>query len=115
MPYSSTDSENGEMRYFFICAALKLPCFKIQSPGANLNGIIANLFWGMRWRSVSRHCAASRKIAGSNSVGVTKIFQLINSSGRTVKLRLTYLLERNVYHGYLLGRKGGRGVRMTTF
>ena len=46
-------------------------------------------FWGTRWRSWLRHCATSRKVAGSISDGVIGIFHWHNPSGRTMALGLT--------------------------
>ena len=46
--------------------------------------------WGRtRWRSWLRHCATSRKVAGSIPDGVTGIFHGHNPSGRTTALGLT--------------------------
>ena len=44
---------------------------------------------GKRWRSWLRHCAASRKVAGSIPDYVTGIFHWHNPSGRTMTLALT--------------------------
>jgi hypothetical protein len=44
---------------------------------------------GTRWRSWLRHCATSRKAAGSILHGVTGIFHLYNPSGRIMALGLT--------------------------
>ena len=44
---------------------------------------------GARGGSWLRHCATSRKVAGSIPAGVTGIFHLHNSSGRTMVLGLT--------------------------
>ena len=46
-------------------------------------------FGGTRWRSRLRHCATSRKVAGSFPNGVTGIFHWHNPSGRTMALGLT--------------------------
>jgi len=43
----------------------------------------------MRWRSRLRHCATSRKVAGSIPEGVKGIFHRHNPSGHTVALGLT--------------------------
>jgi hypothetical protein len=49
-----------------------------------------------RWRSWLRHCATSRKVAGSIPDGVTGIFYWHNPSGRTMSLGLTQpLTERS--------------------
>jgi len=44
---------------------------------------------GTRWRSWLRHCAASRKVAGSIPDAVIGIFHWHNTSGGTVALELT--------------------------
>ena len=68
---------------------------------------------GTRWRGWLRHCATSRKVAGSNPDGVTGIFQRRNPSGRTMALGstqpLTEMSTRNISWG-----KGGRCVGLTT-
>jgi len=55
------------------------------------------------WRSWLRHCATSRKVAGSIPDGVIRIFHLHNSSGRTMALGLTQPLTemstRNISWG----------------
>jgi hypothetical protein len=56
-----------------------------------------------------RHCATSRKVAGSIPDGVTGL----NPFGLTVTLESTQPLT-NEYQEYLLGGKRGRGVRLTT-
>jgi hypothetical protein len=50
--------------------------------------------WGTRWRSWLGHCATSRKITGSISVGVTGIFHWHNPSGRTMTLGSTQPLTK---------------------
>jgi hypothetical protein len=45
--------------------------------------------WGTRCRSWLRHCATSRKVAGSIPDRVTGIFQWLNPSGRIVALGST--------------------------
>jgi hypothetical protein len=53
-----------------------------------------------RWRSCLRHCATSRKVAGSIPDGVIGIFHRQNPSGRTMALELTQpvteLITRNI-------------------
>ena len=55
------------------------------------------------WRSWLRHCAASRKVAGSIPDGVIEIFHWHNLSGRTMALGLTQPLTemstRNISWG----------------
>jgi len=50
---------------------------------------VLTFFWGTWWRSCWRHCATSRKVAGSIPVG---IIHWHNPSGRTMALGLTQLL-----------------------
>jgi hypothetical protein len=68
------------------------------------------------WRSWLRHCATSRKVAGSIPDGVTGIFYWHNPSGRTMALGMTQPLRevstRNISWGE--GGKGGRCVGLTT-
>jgi hypothetical protein len=63
-----------------------------------------------RWRSWLRHCATSRKVAGSIPHGVTAIFHLHNSSDPGIDSAS----NRNEYQGYFLEGKGGRCLRLTT-
>jgi len=44
---------------------------------------------GTRWRNWLRHCARSRKVAGSIPHYVIEIFHLHNLSGRTMALEST--------------------------
>ena len=66
------------------------------------------------WRSRKRHCATSRKVAGSIPAGVIKIFHLHNPSGTHYGLGVDSSSNRNEYQEYFLGGKGGRCVGMTT-
>jgi hypothetical protein len=50
--------------------------------------------WGMRWRSLFRHCATSQKVVGS--IGVIGI------------------IHGHEYQEYFLGGKGGQCVGLTT-
>ena len=58
---------------------------------------------GTRWCSLLRHCATSRKVAGSIPDSVTGIFHCQNPSGRTMALGLTQPLTemstRNISSG----------------
>jgi hypothetical protein len=60
--------------------------------------------WGTRRRSWLRHCATSRKIAGSIADAVIRIFHWHNPSGRTMALgliqSLTEMSTRNISWGY---------------
>jgi hypothetical protein len=71
------------------------------------------VFRGTRWRSWLRHCATSRKVAGSIPDGVTRIFHWHNPSGRTVALGLTQPLTQISTRNNSWG-KGCRCVGLTT-
>ena len=47
-------------------------------------GMCLMTHWCTRYRSWSRHCATSWKVAGSISVGVFGVFHWLNPSGRTM-------------------------------
>ena len=66
------------------------------------------------WRSWLRHCATSRKVAGSISDGVTGIFYRHNPSGRTMALGLTQPLTEMSTRNISWGSKGGRCIGLTT-
>ncbi len=66
---------------------------------------------GVPQRSWMRHCATSRKFAGSIPDGVTGH----NPSGRTVALRSTQPLTEMSTRNISWGDKGGRRVGLTTF
>ena len=59
--------------------------------------------WGTRWCSWLRHCATSRKVAGSIADGVIRLFHWHNPSDRSMVLRLTQPLTemstRNISWG----------------
>jgi hypothetical protein len=61
--------------------------------------VLYNSSWGTRWRSWLRHCATSRKVAGSILDGVI----CLNPSGRTMALGstqpLTEMSTRNISWG----------------
>jgi len=65
--------------------------------------MIYNGLGGTRWGSWLRHCATSRKVAGSIPDGVIKIFYWHNPSYRTMALGLTQPLAemstRNISWG----------------
>ena len=65
-----------------------------------------------RWRIWLRHCATSRKVAGSVLYGVIRIFHWHNPSDRTLESTqpLTEMSTRKIF----LRGKGGRCVGMTT-
>jgi len=58
---------------------------------------------GTRWRGLLRHCATSRKVAGSIPDGVIGIFHSHYPSGRTMTLGftqpLTEISTRNIFWG----------------
>ena len=62
-----------------------------------------DICWGTRWRSWLRHCATSRKVAGSIPDRVIGIFHWHNPSGHTKALGLTQPLTemstRNISWG----------------
>ena len=60
---------------------------------------------GTRWRIWLRHCATSRKIAGSIPDCVIVIFHWHNPSGRTMALRLTQPLTEMNTRNISLGLK----------
>jgi len=68
-------------------------------------------------RSWFRHCATSRKVAGSIPGGVIGVFHKHNRSGRTMALvstqPLTEMSTRNIFWG--VGRPVGREDNITTF
>ena len=72
---------------------------------------------GTRWRSWLRHCATSRKVAGSIPDGVIGFFHLHNFSGRAMALGstqpLTEMSTRNVSWG--LRRPVRRADNLTSF
>jgi len=59
---------------------------------------------GTRWRSLLRHCATSRKVAGSDSCWCHSRY------GPGTDLAS----NKNEYQEYFLGGKGGRCVRLTS-
>jgi hypothetical protein len=68
---------------------------------------------GTRCRSCLRHCATSRKVAGSIPDDVTGILYWHNLSSRIMALGLTQPLTEKV-PGIFPGGKGGRCVGLTT-
>jgi hypothetical protein len=87
-----------------------------------------NIFWtnGLQFYSIyyrtsfhrghavaSRHCATSRKVAGSFPDCFINIFYCCHPSGHSVTLGVDSASNRNDYQGYFLGGKGGRCVGLT--
>jgi len=66
------------------------------------------------WCSLLRHCATSRKFAGSIPDGVIGIFHWHNLSGRTKALGLTQPLTEMSTRNISWGVKGDRCVGLTT-
>jgi hypothetical protein len=70
--------------------------------------------WQWRWRSWLRHCAITRKVAGSIPDGIIGIFHRYNPFGRTMALGstqpLTEISTTNISWG-----KGDRCLGLTTF
>ena len=60
---------------------------------------------GTRWRSWLRHCATSRKVAGSIPDGVIEIFHWHNPSGPHYVPGVDSACNRNEYQEYFLGVK----------
>ena len=79
----------------------------------NINVIVYIEQGGTRWCSRSRHCATSRKVAGSIPDGVIGIFPSHNPSGRTVALGSTQPLTEMSTRNISWGVKGGRCVGLT--
>jgi hypothetical protein len=69
---------------------------------------------GTRWCSWVRHCATSRKVAGSIPDVVTGIFHWHIPSGRNIGSGVDSVSNRNGYHKYFIGSKDGRCVRLPT-
>ena len=93
-------------------------CSSLNSDGIHLWGKLAVKLCrylsttGHNWL---RHCATSRKVAGSIPDGVTGIFHWRVSSGRTMYgPEVDSVSNRNEYHEFFLGGKGGRCVGLTT-
>ena len=67
------------------------------------------------WCSWLRHCATSRKVAGSIQDGVNGIYHWHNPSKRTMALGFDSASNRNENQEYFLRGKGGRCIGLTTF
>jgi hypothetical protein len=80
-----------------------------QSVGKNMYSHLQH------WRSWLRHCATSRKVAGSIPDGVIGIFLGHNPSGRTMALGSTQPLTQVSTRDISWGGKRGRCVGLTTF
>ena len=70
---------------------------------------------GMRWRSRLRHCATSRKVAGSITADVFGIFHWHNPSGRTMALGSTQPLTPLSTRIISLAVKVHKADKPTTF
>ena len=84
----------------FIVVVRVWPSIRIEQFGSRWNGFSCARCW---WSSWLRHCATSRKVAGSIPDVVTGIFRWHNPSGRTMALGLTQSLTemstRNIFLG----------------
>jgi hypothetical protein len=81
----------------FSLAFAKRPFLKPEGTQTVLTEVfVVSQFYrkGTRWRSWLRHCATSRKVAGSIPDGVTGIFQWLNPSCRIVALGSTQPLTQ---------------------
>jgi hypothetical protein len=87
----------------YSCHAVEDNCTEGQHVFSLILSVLIFIAGGTRWRSWLRHCAASRKVAGSMPGGVIGIFHWHNPSGRTMALGLTQLLKgmstRNISWG----------------
>jgi len=68
---------------------LNTTLIKLSLCHVNLSFVTARFMWGTRWRSWLRHCATSRKVAGSIPDDGIGILHLHNPSGRSMALGLT--------------------------
>ena len=66
--------------------------FDTECKEGYIYAVVFQTKWGMRWPSWFRHCATSRKVAGSILDDVIGIFHWHNSSGCTMALGSTHLL-----------------------
>jgi len=84
-----------KMQLLLVVTPHAVACLKFQT---------LSLGWGTRWCSWLRHCATSRKVAGSIPDGVIGIFHWHNPSGRTMALGstqpLTEMSTRNISWGW---------------
>ena len=86
-------------------------CEQQSQPGRDVD----EAWGGTWWRIWLRHCATSRKVAGSIPNGVTGIFHLHNSTGRAMILGSTQsLTEMSTRSITGEGVKGGRCLGLTT-
>ena len=68
---------------------------------------------GTQARSWLRHCATSRRVAGSIPDCVTGIFHWHNPSGRSMAPGVDSASNRNEYQEHIMMGKGGRYVGLT--
>ena len=75
----------------------------VTHPKQKIQNSTKKKYWGTRWRSWLRHCATSRRVAGSIPDGVIENFHWHNPSGRTMALEttqpLTEMSTRNISWG----------------
>ena len=93
---------------------LKLPSpnFICLPPKTNIPTAVQTR--GTRWRSWLKHCATSRKFAGSIPDGYHWNFSLTQSFRAHYGPGIDSACNRNEYQEYSLGCKGGRCVGLTT-
>ena len=88
---------------FYGCETWSLTCREEHGGGNTL------------WRSYFRHCATSRKVAGSIPDSIIGIFRWPNPSSCTINdPGVDSAFNRTEYQVYFLGGKGSRCVGLTT-
>ena len=81
---------------------LPSPMYYLPRPYHFLLFYYSHNTWGKRWRSLLRHCAASKEVVGSIPDGIIRIFiDLILPAA----IRVEPACDRNEYQEYLLGVK----------
>jgi len=73
--------------------------------------LLHTFFWGTQWHCCLRHCATSRKVAGSFPNGVIGIFHWHNLSSHNYGPQTDSTSNRNEYQKYFLR---GKGIGLTT-
>jgi len=94
---------------------IKTPQIFRVAPNSYLLGCLWTVEWGTQWSSWLRHCAISRKDAGSIPDSVIGIFHWYNPSGLTMNMGSTQSLKEMSTTIISLGGGGsGRCVGLTT-
>jgi len=86
---SNHNPSNSEFLYPFYSRILLVPLLNYFKSNPHLSCLFVTIIFitaDTRWRSWLRHCATSRKVAGSIPDGVTGIFHWPNPSGHTMAL-----------------------------